>query len=324
LDDHGRTLHVRLLRPFGPEEVEIEGARFSTEISREDADALLCEWAPYDELFDFPGPSAWYTCEPRTNPRMGVLAVPEQAAFLDRLRPEQMLHQAHPDPRYRVPHITHLELTTTDYRGPRRPRAAAVARNHGFPAERRWPEIRLRNAFLTHGLVDLYGPWNRWGSYKRRFLFGARPPRSYRGDPEEVYLREGMGDSLPDIYWPDNPVKVALMARYHAAVCMENSLEPGYFSEKFMDGVRAGCVPVYHAHPSLRDGVLKGAVWVDPADHDHDVGGTLKAALAMDRAEVAEQNYAWLDRDEVRATSHQGVWSAIRDALVAQGEALGR
>jgi hypothetical protein len=37
---------------------------------------------------------------------------------------------------------------------------------------------------------------------------------------------------------------------------------------QFVDAVMAGCVPIYHAHETVRDTVLVGARWVDPAEFD--------------------------------------------------------
>ena len=82
-------------------------------------------------------------------------------------------------------------------------------------------------------------------------------------------------------------MKVGLFSRYHAAICLENTLEPYYFTEKFVDGVRAGCVPVYRAHPTVRDGVLRGARWVDPTDFGLSAKRTLEFALSLDRAIAA-------------------------------------
>ena len=294
-------MRIRLVRPFGPLTVEADGATFSTELRAEDADALLCEWRPTEELLSFDGPSAWYTCEPRTNPKIGVQSHPDQRRFLGILRPEQLLHHAHEDPRWRVPHMTHATPDPARYDGPRQRRAASVVSNFGGPIRNRGPDIRLRNAFVTAPGVDLFGRRNKWRHYRAGPLSPPRTPRSWKGEVE--------GD------WPD---KLELLARYHAAVCLENTYEPWYLSEKLVDAARSGCVPIYRAHPTVRDGILAGARWVDPADFGLDPAATLEHALALDREEVAEQNHVWLGTEAVRRTSELAVWSTIAAALARQ------
>ena len=51
-----RKLIVRLISPWTTE-VDAESALFSTRVSAAEA-ALLCEWAPTDELFTLPGQNA--------------------------------------------------------------------------------------------------------------------------------------------------------------------------------------------------------------------------------------------------------------------------
>ena len=270
-----------------------------------EADALLCEWAPSDELLSFRGPAAWYTCEPRTNPRMGVLRQKDQRLSLERLRQNQLLHHAHADPRYRVPHMTHADATIIDGDHPREELGCTVVSNYGGPIWNRWPDIDLRNRFATAPGVDLFGRRSKWSHFRRRWWSLPRLPRSYQGE---------IGEDVD---------KLQVLSGYKVAICLENTFEPGYLSEKFVDGVRAGCVPVYRAHPTVRDTVLAGAIWVDPADHGLDPGRTLEHALSLDPIEVAARNFDWFRSDEVRATSERGVWARIGEALRAQAEDLG-
>lgn len=302
------SLQVRLVRPWGDWELSVGRARFSTTLGPDEADALLCEWAPTEELLSFDGPSAWYTCEPRTNPRIGVLSHPDQERFLARLRPEQMLHQAHEDLRYRVPHVTHrvepVPMTFGD--GPRRPRAATIVSNYGGPLSNRGPDIRLRNRFATAAGLDLYGRRSKWRHYRTGRWSLPRLPSSYSGEAEGSW---------------GEPRKVEILSRYHTAVCLENTCEPYYFSEKMVDAALGGCVPVYRAHPTVRDGILREACWVDPADFEMDVDATLEHALSLDRVEVDAQNRVWLESEAVLASREDRVFARIADALRAQADA---
>jgi hypothetical protein len=290
-----------VVRPFGPLEIDTEGAHFSTEIAASDADALLSEWGPHEELMTFHGPSAWYTAEPRTNPKIGVLAHADQRSFLTRLQGEQLLHHAHEDVRFRVPHMTHDTAEITGFSGPRAPSAASVVSNYGGPIHNRGTDIRLRNAFATAPGVVLFGRRSKWRHYRPRWWSVPRAPATYKGEVDQ-----------------QGSAKIDLLARFQSAVCLENTIEPHYFSEKFVDAVRAGCVPIYRAHPTVREGVLRDALYVDPADFELDVGRTLEHALTLDREEIARHNWAWLETEEVRRTSRDRVWAAIAEALSHQ------
>jgi hypothetical protein len=112
--------------------------------------------------------------------------------------------------------------------------------------------------------------------------------------------------------------KIPTLSHYQACICLENSCEPEYFTEKFPDAVRAGCVPIYHAHPAVREKFLDGAVWVDPADYGFDGRAAMEAALKMDRAKVAEQNHKWL----AETTVLQG--TQVMQIYVKMGEILRR
>jgi hypothetical protein len=105
--------------------------------------------------------------------------------------------------------------------------------------------------------------------------------------------------------------QLKFLAGYKVAVCLENSIEPYYFTEKFVNAARAGCVPVYHAHPTVRNGILRGAFWIDPADYGFDVPRTIGAALAAPLQEVQLTNHAWMARPEVQATQFDGVWAQL-------------
>lgn len=302
---------IRLIRPWGMTRFETPYALFSTELPVDAADAVVCEWMPSEELVSFPGPSAWYNCEPWSHSRMGIHAHPEQDAFLRRIQPHQLLHHAQADPGLRVPHVTHHSDACIGYEGPRHRAVAAVVSNAGGSPGHRWPDVRLRNAFVTSRDTHLYGVRGKWRWYRARRTSWPKTPRSYVGTVDEGLEMLGVPSAPEGAALPPDQAKLQLLARYHAAICLENTCEPWYFTEKFVDAVRAGCVPIYRAHPTVRDGVLQGAAWVDPADFGLEPEATLAAALSLDRTAVAEQNRDWLGSPGVRETSHASVWSRI-------------
>jgi hypothetical protein len=293
---------IRLIGRWLPQPFRADGMLLSSDLLPEEADALLCVYQPLPELLAFRGPRAWYCCEPYETPTMGACHRAAWQPLLRRLPAEDRLYHGHPLTANRIPQVTHWEPLSMRTGTPRRPRAVAVASNHGGLPWLRWPEIRLRNHFCCHPRADLYGDPARWRW--SRFPWPGRP-RNFRGP-----IPGGWGGEA----------KLALMATYHAAVCLENSYEPHYFTEKFVDAVRAGCVPVYRAHPTVRDGVLRGARWVDPADFGLDPGATLAHALSVPPAEIQAANREWLRSEALKATHGVEVYASIARFLRARSE----
>ena len=290
-------LKVRLLSPW-TRRVETSSAVFDRDIKFEDADALLCEWAPHEELFRFPRRKAWYCCEPSC--QFKVLGDGTWPTLRDRLRPGEFLCHGHVDRRFRVPHITHFEKLQVNDRENRIDRAVAIVSNHGGSVLFTHPHIRYRNRLITSPLVDLFGRCG-WNRYRRHWYSWPRPPRNYMG--------EIPGD------WPGMQ-KRELMSRYKVCVCLENMNEPGYFSEKFVESVRAGCIPVYRASKDVRDTVLKGACWFDPSDTRWPESEAIKAACLADSRDILLTNRRWITTSpDLSATESSAVFSRIASIL---------
>ena len=287
-----------LLRSPWTRFVETETAIFSADFSGEEADALLCEWAPSDELFSFSGPKAWYCCEPEC--QFNAMDNGRWPGLRARLAENEFLFHNHKDLRYRVPHITHFESIEVNKNPDRLERAVAVVSNFGGGPRRRHPQIHYRNLFATNPLVDLYGR-SSWQKYRKSLFSLPKAPGNYRG--------EIPGD------WPAGE-KREMLSRYKVCISMENMTGPHYFTEKFVEAVMAGCVPIYHAHESLVDTVLKGAMWVDPADYNDNPEKTIDAALDMDLVSCQEANSKWLLRKEVQETHHLKVFQRISKLLL--------
>ncbi len=278
-------LQVRLVSPW-QKYCETSTAVFSSSIPIEKADALLCEWAPDEELFSFPRRKAWYCCEPACQfQHMQGGSWPE---LRSRLNPAEFLFHAHTDTRYRVPHITHFQPLEMNGNVDRQDRAVAIVSNHGGSPRMRHPQIAYRNRFITHPEVDLFGR-SGWKTYRRSLFSWPKAPKNYQG--------EIPGD------WPAGE-KRDLQANYKGAVCLENMCEPYYFTEKFVEAVVAGCVPVYRAHNTIEDSMLKGAFWIDPADYKHEPHQVIRACLAAPLDEVQAQNGRWLTESDLLRSSH--------------------
>lgn len=290
-------LQVRVISPwFG--RLETETAVFSVDIPRSEADALLCDWAPSDELATFPRRKAWYCCEPDS--QFHRIAGGKWVSIRNGLAASEFLCHDHSNPRFRVPHITHFEDLDVDSNRDRKDRAVAVVSNHGGSPRLRHPGQSYRNGFVTSPLVDLYGR-SSWREYRSSLFSRRRPPANYIG--------ELPGD------WPAN-AKRELMRGYKVAIALENMNEPNYFTEKFVEAARAGCIPIYRPDSVSKAGVLSGAAYVDPTDFRDDVTRTIEAALLQDLEEVQKRHTAWFANNErLRASSHHAVFSRIGEIL---------
>jgi hypothetical protein len=273
--------------------METAEAFFSVKLAPEKADALVCDWAPHDELFTFPRRKAWYCCEPWCHFRgLGGCKWP---SIRSRLAPGEFLSHGEADPRWRVPHVTHFEKLSVNKRTGRQQRAVSVVSNYGGPPWRRPRELKYRNRFATNPRVDLYGR-KGWMKYREAWFGRPAAPPNYKG--------ELPGD------WPASE-KRELMSRYQVAICLENSTEPHYFTEKFVEAVCAGCVPVYLAHPTIAGTVLRGAKWIDPAHYGHDPDATIEAALSIDAGSICQQNEQWLASDQLAETHSRNIFGRI-------------
>lgn len=290
-------LQVRL-KSHWTDRVETELAVFSRDIPAERADALLCEWAPDDELFSFPRRKAWYCCEPACQFR--GISNGRWPELRSRLGPHEFLWHGHPDPRYRVPHSTHYQPLEMNQNTDRMQKAVAIVSNYGGNPWTRHSDIHYRNRLITLPQVDLYGRSN-WKRYRRNWISRPRAPDNYRG--------ELPGD------WPGEE-KRRLMSRYKVCLCLENMNEPGYFTEKFVEAVVAGCIPVYRASADIRDTVLQGAVWFDPGDSRWPGKQALQAALDADMMTCNSQNLAWLTTSrDLAATHSSSVYRRLSEIL---------
>jgi len=287
--------------PWSSKPLKVGEFCFSPDFSWVEADAFVAFRQPHPDLLTFPGPKAWYCCEAREH--AALFAAPEWRSITAQLKPEETLYHAHPNPAYRVPHVTRWAPPTVAPYGctaPRLTKVAAVVSNTGGPPGQRSKEMRLRNTFVTHPMVDLYGKPEAWANFRAGFFSRPKTPPNYKGE-------------IPGGW--SSPERLAYVARYKAAICFENALEPYYFTEKFVYSVLSGCIPIYHADPVVRAQFLQGAAWVDPADFNFAPEATLHFALAQDATTYWEQNIAWLQSTPVKATHALAVYERIGTIL---------
>jgi hypothetical protein len=166
------------------------------------------------------------------------------------------------------------------------------------------PHIWLRNRMILEPRVELFGrrsAWDRFTHCPRIWRRGV--PGNYRGEIKVAPMQEKFCEFL---------------SAYKVNLCLENSCEPYYFSEKFVNAARAGCIPVYRAHPTVVSRFLRGAKWIDPADHGWSPRRTIEYALSADRLEFQKANDAWLESGIVDETGFLGFWNRLHLLIKAK------
>ncbi len=290
-------LRVRLVSPWN-RFIETETAIFSADFPTSTADALLSEWEPSEELLAFQGRKAWYCCEPQccfTKLQGGMWPGVKQ-----QLAEHEFLFHGHHNPALRVPHITHFERLVMADEGARKRRAIAIVSNQGGSAFTRHPEMTLRNEVIIGPNVDLFGR-SAWKRFRRRWYSLPAAPTNYCGE-------------LPGEW--HGTFKRDLQATYQVAVCMENMREFLYFTEKFVEAVVAGCIPVYAAHESLISTYLEGAFWVDPGTYGKQPWDAVEASLHSDYIKAMTQNQNWLkENSHLRESRSVNVFERIGKIL---------
>ena len=283
----------------------IENVIYSPRLPLAEADGLVVLYDPSAELLDFKGPKLWFTLEPSWHHHFHRHPVGKKLMRI--LDNSEHVFYGNPDPKYRVPHPTYRGPTMTMPRmHESKPAAVACINNFGG---RTWflkRRIRLRNRMVLCPLVELFGSPESWRKFRYFPQFWLqRPPPNFQGRtaPGKDYYGEEYARFL---------------SGYKVALCLENCAERDYFTEKFVNAARAGCIPVYHAHPSIRRRFLAGAKWVDPADFDFSPRKTIEYALAQDQSEFRLANDAWLESGILAETDDLKVFPTLHNIMKAK------
>jgi hypothetical protein len=290
----------------------IDDIFYSPRLPMKDADALIVLYDPSEELLNFKGSKLWFTIEPSWHHHFH--GHPTGRKLMRVLDNSEHIFYGNPDPKYRVPHPTYRGPLTLPRFMTSKPAAVACVSNFGG---RTWflkRDIRLRTRMILCPLVELFGRPEFWAQF-RHFprVWVQCPPSNFQGrtspgkhDKDEEHAR--------------------FLSGYKVDVCLENCAEPHYFTEKFVNAARAGCIPVYHAHSTVRDEFLRNAKWVDPADFGFCPQRTIEYALAQDQSEFRRVNDKWLksgvldetDDRNVLPTLHRIIRSKIENNSVGK------
>lgn len=287
--------------PWAGGDMEGDGYIISPKFTLEEADALLVEWKPNENLWTFPRRKVWFCCEPPFQ-----IKVQDSGSWLEyvkKLPPHEFIRHNHPDPQFRVPHATHYgQLQFCEDETARDKFAVAIVSNFGNTPRLRPRDFYYRNRLITHDEVDLFG--RSWHLYRKNYFTRRGAPANYQGP-----LPGDWGDAA----------KRQMLRQYHACVCLENQFQPHYFTEKFVEAATAGCIPIYRAHPTVRETVLQGAQWIDPQNYGNNPAKTLAAARAADRVMIQRANNEWMRTSEAfQATHTSAIYSRLAEILLEQ------
>lgn len=274
---------------------------YSPRLPLDNADALIALYDPSEELLHFKGPKLWFTIEPSWHHHFHRHPVGRR--LMRSLDNSEHVFYGNPDPRYRIPHPTYRGPLTMPRVSESKSAAVACVNNFGGKTWFLKRHIWLRNQMILCPLVEIFGKPESWAKF-RRFprLWIQGPPSNFQG-------RTSPGNGYYDEEY------ILFLSAYKVAVCLENCLEPDYFTEKFVNAARAGCIPVYHAHSSVKRRFLSGAKWVDPVNFDFSARRTIEHALAQDRVEFRRINDAWLKSGILEETDDQKVFPMLHKIL---------
>ncbi len=298
--ENSEMLRFKLLNAPRPGGWSHLGIDFDPDVPFAKADGVL-SWGgvPNTEFLSFRGIRAWYISEP-INERCFKTKNAKHA--LKSLSASEFLHHSSTDARYHVPAVTHYGPRQALYRNDRPIELGATVNNFGNRGWRLMRAHRLRNAFVTDPRVSLFGSKESWLNFRSWPWARAGSPSNYIGHPNA-------GD------WHQSSF-CQFLTQFKIYVCLENSITPFWFTEKMVNAARAGCVPIYHAHPTVRERFLKGAFWIDPKDYNFNIDRTIRAALECDHEAVRSQNYSWLKSSQLDPTEGFAIWTQIAEILL--------
>jgi hypothetical protein len=284
----------------------IDDVLYSPRLPLEKADALIVMYDPSEELLSFKGPKLWFTIEPSWHHHFHRHPVGRKLMqFLDHT---EHVFYGNPDPQYRVAHSTYRGPLTLPRVAASRPAAVACVSNFGGRAWFLKRHIWLRNQMILCPSVELFGSPESWAKFRHFPKFWVK------GTPANFQGRTSPGNGYYDEQY------ALFLSGYKVAVCLENCLETDYFTEKFVNAARAGCIPVYHPHPSVKQRFLAGAKWVDPADFGFSAQRTIAHALAQDQAEFRRANDAWLGSGALAETDDLNVFPQLHKIIMTKLE----
>jgi hypothetical protein len=145
-------------------------------------------------------------------------------------------------------------------------RAGSIA--PGLPASQRWRSealyqgLRLIDPLLRGRelYVDRLEAIHHFARYPDFHLYGygwEQPVHHARTAIQQAVRRAWQGEIAAGIR-----AKRTLLSHYRFAICFENTVFPGYLTEKLFDCLLAGCIPIYWGDPTVA-AQIPAELWID-------------------------------------------------------------
>lgn len=141
-----------------------------------------------------------------------------------------------------------------------------------------WERRHEFDAVLAHSEAWLWGArWyphggsrikpENWGLHwkTKNISMICGPKESMPGHKFRLWLAENMGGEV-DIYH-DNPDKLETLAPYRYSIVIENERSAGFFTEKLVDCVSVGTIPIYWGAEAGMHHFLSGSVFPEVLPH---------------------------------------------------------
>jgi hypothetical protein len=147
--------------------------------------------------------------------------------------------------------------------------------------------LNMIEFFSKEKSLDIYG--GGWGNY-------GHLPRKWRKHLEAVTLNDkGPIDS-----------KLTILNQYQFAICFENTSLPGYVTEKIIDCIVAGIIPIYMGAPDIQDYVPRGC-YIDAGEFSklEDLDQFLKKITGEQAARIIEAGEKFLNSPQGQSHSYE-------------------
>jgi hypothetical protein len=138
----------------------------------------------------------------------------------------------------------------------------------GLPVSQRWRSealywgLRLIDPLLRGRelYVDRLEAIHHFARYPDFHLYGygwEQPVHHARAAIQQAVRRAWQGEIAAGIR-----AKRTLLSHYRFAICFENTVFPGYLTEKLFDCLLAGCIPIYWGDPTVA-AQIPSELWID-------------------------------------------------------------
>lgn len=278
--------------------IKTDSCVFDPDIDEHHADAVIIYYDAFPDTIRFPKKTYWW----KTEPKWHSMYRNKAAKHIQKILPaENILSYNELSIEQRIPHQTHIRKDLQVIKNNREKKVGAVVSNFGDAMWLLRPSFLLRNFLITRKGVSLYGRFDSWNRYPHRLL-----PKKFQKPPDN-YCGEIGGWVYDDIS------TIERFARFHALICLENSFEPFYFTEKLVFAVAAGCLPIYLPHPTVAQEYLNDCFFINPIKYMFRSKYIFEAALNTPIEEVWEQNDKWLKRHLERkdGTREDQLWDRV-------------